>query len=58
MAFAGQSLAHNPQPMQASKSKQGSPRYFSGNLGFWVGYIYVAGLENVTFKALLNTAGK
>jgi hypothetical protein len=54
MALAGQSLAHNPQPIHAEKSNIGSPLYLSGNTGFSSGYLLVAGLVKVDSTALLN----
>src|ERR1035437_8730234 len=39
IAFAGQSLLHEPQPMHKSKSKTGWPRKLSDNWGFTKGYL-------------------
>jgi len=58
IAFAGQSLAHKPQPMHAEKSKQGRPRYWSGNWGSLSGLMLVAGLEKLIFSTRFSIKGK
>ena len=57
IAFAGQSLLHEPQPMHKSKSKTGSPRKLSDNVGFTKGYLAELGLVKTCSAAFFAIEG-